>query len=377
MNTALMDGSLPVMLTDFSIDAIIAIDMNCTVVAWNTMAETMYGLLKADVLHRPLAHVLPSLLEDPETAQAIDRAFEGIKSFVPASRAYPHRLQVENHFTPLINERGILGVMNIVHDVAHRIKAEEQLQALNSQLEKQYRQLQQASDELASFTLISSSNIKQPIRHIYTAVENLIRAEAGRLTDSGKASFRRIQSSLSKMDLLLDDMLNLARISTLEKPQTLVGLNELFAEVMATLHNKMEEREVQIEVQTFIAIPAHRAQIQVLFQHLLDTAIRFSEGNKRMIIVDCNKEWASEFPEVALSEREYYRVSISYNGAGPADAGKEIALYEKPQADKYKNSGIGLAIARKIMNAHDGFMRIESNPDGHSYFHCFFSVNGY
>lgn len=371
-----MDGSLPVMLTDFSIDAIIAIDMNRTVVAWNTMAETMYGLLKADVLHRPLASVLPSLLEDPETAQAIDRAFEGIKSFVPASRTYPHRLQVENHFTPLTNETGILGVMNIVHDVAHRIKAEEQLQALNGQLEKQYRQLQQASDELASFTLISSSNIKQPIRHIYTAVENLIRAEAGRLTDAGKASFRRIQSSLSKMDLLLDDMLNLARISTLEKPQTPVDLNELFAEVMATLHKKIEEKGVQVEVQTLIAIPAHKAQIHVLFHHLLDTAIRFSEGNKRMISVDCNREWASEFPEVALSEREYYRVSISYKGAGgPADAGKEIAPYEKPHADRYKNSGIGLAIARKIMNAHDGFMRIENSSEGDSYFRCFFLVN--
>ena len=87
------------------------------------------------------------------------------------------------------------------------------------------------SEELASFTYITSNKIKEPMRQIYTGVEHLIQVEASRLTDSGKASFRRMQSSLNRMDLLLDDVLSLAQISILQKPETTVDLNVLVKEV--------------------------------------------------------------------------------------------------------------------------------------------------
>ena len=362
------------MLNDFSIDAIIAIDVQRIIIAWNRTAENMYGLLKAAVLNRPLEEVLPSLLHDPETGHAISQAMDGIKTFVPASKTFPHRLQVENHFIPLTDDTGIIGVMNIVHDVAHRIKAEDQLQALNSRLEKQYRQMEQTSSELASFTLISSGNIKQPIRLIYTAVENLIRAEAGRLTDAGKAAFRRIQSSLSKMDLLLDDMLSLARISTLEKPEALVDLDGLLAEVVDSMQKKIEEKGATVTLKRLCTVAAHKDQLYTLFQHLLNTALKFSNEKAPVVQVECDREWASEFPDVALSEKEYYRVTVSYTGSPAATGGVEemVAFTEKADHDKYKNAGIGLSIARKIMHAHDGFLRVENNLNGSTFFHCFF-----
>ncbi|MBE7169145.1 MAG: PAS domain S-box protein [Williamsia sp.] len=366
------------MLNDCSIDAIIAIDVQHTIIAWNATAEIVYGMRKAAVLGKPLQKVLPSLLEDPETRQAIARAYEGTKSFVPASKTYSHRVQVENHFIPLEHERGIIGVMNIVHDVAHRIKAEEQLQALNNRLEKQYRQLQQTSSELASFTFISSSNIKQPIRQIYTAVENLIRAEAGRLTDAGKAAFRRIQSSLSKMDLLLDDMLRLARISTLEKPETPVDLDMVLAEVTASLHKKTEEKGVNIVAESLCIIPGHKEQLYLLFQHLLGAALRFSENKAPAVRVGCEKVWASEFPEVALSEKEYCRITVQYKGSNAGLEEEQVtpSSSEGGQSGKYKNTGIEIAIARKIMNAHEGFIRVEHSPEGFTHVHCFFQATG-
>ena len=87
------------MLNDSSIDAIIAIDQQRTVVAWNTTAETLYGLLKADVLNKPLvqvAAIVAGRCRNPACHPT--RLLKGIKSFVPASKSHPHRLQVENHF---------------------------------------------------------------------------------------------------------------------------------------------------------------------------------------------------------------------------------------------------------------------------------------
>lgn len=364
------------MLNDCSIDAIIAIDVQNTIIAWNKTAETIYGMQKEAVLHKQLEAVLPDLLKDPETLQAIRKAFQGLKSFLPASKIYHHRRQVENHFIPLSGKTGIVGVMNIAHDVSHRIKAEEQLQALNTRLEHQNRQLQQTAGELASFTLISSSNIKQPIRHIYTAVENLIRAEAARLTDTGKASFRRIQSSLSKMNLLLDDLLSLAQISVLEKPDTLVDLNSVVSGVIASLQQKIEEKNAIIEADQLRTIYAHEKQMHVLFYQLLDNAIKFNESRQPRIRITCEKEWTSPYPDIALSEREYWRVTIHDNGIGfeQGDAEKIFILFEKLHANKYKGSGVGLALAGKIMDAHDGFIRAESGPAGGTSFHCFFPL---
>ena len=243
---------------------------------------------------------------------------------------------------------------------------------------KQYRQLQQASDELASFTFISQQQ-HQTTHPAYLHGHRKPHQNGSRPAHRYRQSLfrRRIQSSISKMDLLLDDMLSLARISTLEKPETLVDIDSLFAEVIDTLRPKIEERGVEVVLENLCAVAAHKKQLHVLFEHLMGIAIRFGEGRPPLVRIECSKEWASEFPAVALSEREYYRISISYQGAGSelADTEKGGALYEKPHADKFKNSGIGLAIARKIMNAHDGFLRVESCLEGNACFYCFFPVN--
>ena len=195
---------------------------------------------------KSLFKLIGGLENDRETVNAINNALKGHKTFVPASRLQTHRKHSENHYIPLTDNDNniIIGVMNIVHDVAHRIKAERELQRLNEELKKQYKQLKATADELASFTYITSNKIKEPIRNIYTGVEHLIKVEASRLTDSGKATFRRMQSSLSRMDLLLDDILSIAQISILEKSSTLVDLTELVKEVSQEIKSKFDTNPV-------------------------------------------------------------------------------------------------------------------------------------
>lgn len=361
-------------LNDCSIDAIIALNTDRNIIAWNRTAEIIYGKLKAEALGKPLTEIFPALPEDTETIHAIDLAFKGHKSFVPASKLHTHRLHVENHYIPLTNKTGITGIMNIVHDVAHRIKAEQQLQALNDKLEKQYRQLQKTSAELASFTFVSSNNIKQPIRQVYTAVEHLIKTEAERLTDTGKAAFRRIQASLNRMNLLLDDILSLAQISILEKPDKLINLNNLLEDVITGLQKQITETNANITLKEPCSIYGHEKQLHLLFYHLLDNAIKFNESKTPYVTIECKKMMISPHPDVAFSERKYYRVTIADNGIGfeQSDAERIFTMFEKLHTGKYKGSGMGLTIARKIMDAHDGFIQAENNPEKGSCFHCFF-----
>ncbi len=370
-----VEKGLVEMLNDCSIDAIIAIDTDKKIIAWNATAEKIHNKTKEEVIGKPLLEIIPSMAEDEETLKAISLAKKGIKSFVPASKIYYHRLHAENHFIPLKDNDNIAGVMNLVHDVAHRIKAEEQLQHLNEELEKRFRQLKITTDELASFTYITSNKIKEPIRQIYTGIEHLIKAEAGRLTDSGKATFRRMQSSLNRMDLLLDDVLSLSQISILQKPEADVDLNKLLEEVIPEIQKK-SEKKASITIEKLCTIKGHYNYLYILFYNLLDNAIKFNENEIPQIKISCKEVALNEKMQFHLPEINYYQVDITDDGIGfnSADGERIFTMFEKLHDKKYKGTGIGLAIARKIVIAHNGFITAYSTEGNGSSFHCYFPV---
>jgi len=375
-DSVLNENHFAELLIDQSIDAIIAIDCSCIVITWNSTAASIYKTTKKQAIGKSIFNVIDGLKDDKETVDAINRALKGNKTFVPASRQFAHRPHAENHYIPLHdNDGNVIGVMNIVHDVAHRIKAERQLQQLNDELEKQYRQLKLTADELASFTYITSNKIKEPIRHLYTGIEHLIKVEAGRLSDSGRASFRRIQSSINRMDLLLDDMLSLAQISILQKANTAIDLDELIRTVCDELKNKTE-KPVSINIEELCIVTGHRDYLYLLFYNLIDNAIKFNESNPATVKVSCEKVFLDNETVKPFVEEQYYKISISDNAIGFENAEKEriFMMFEKLHDKKYKGSGMGLTLAQKIMHAHDGFIQVESEPGKGSAFHCFFPV---
>src|SRR5688572_23767495 len=119
--------SLADMLNDCSIDRVLAIDNDWNIIAWNRTSELISGVSKAEVIGKNLLEAFPQILEDEEMLKAIKEAFNGRKSFLPANHGSFNRTYSENHFIPLKDSHGnVVGVMNIMHDVAHRIKVEKQ-----------------------------------------------------------------------------------------------------------------------------------------------------------------------------------------------------------------------------------------------------------
>lgn len=365
------------MLNDCSIDRIMAIDGDWHIIAWNRTSEVISGMRKSDVMGKHLLQVFPRYEQDKEIMTAIDIAFKGMKSFVPALKEGFNRQHYENHFIPL-KETGnqVIGVMNIMHDVSHRIKAEQQLHQLNIALKKKYEQLERATDELATITYITSHNIKEPLRQVYSSLELLIRAEAKALSDGGKANLRRMQASLNRMTLLLDDILALSGIHHPAEQGTPVDLYEMLQKAQTTLHDKLITNNVKIVAGALPTVNGYSELLHYLFIHLISNAIRFRKHDAPLtVMIDSQVVNYPDNTDGHQESKTYIRVSFTDNGTGfnPEDA-EQIFLMADKSPHKYASSGAGLAICRKIMIVHDGFIQADGWPGRGAAFHCYFPI---
>lgn len=367
------------MLNDCSIDRVMAIDENWCVIAWNKTAVQITGIQKSEIIGKPLLQVFPKLGEDPDIMEAIQFAFHGKKSFLPARAGLLNRQSYENHFIPLTDQEGeVKGVMNIMHDVAHREKAEKKLQELNEALEQQYRQLETASTEMATFTYITSNEIKEPLRHVYTAFELLVKSEGKALSNGSKANIRRIQASVNRINLLLDDIWALSHINSFKQVRNAVDLNEVYREVLNKLQRKISESGAIIEANHLPVITGYKEMLQTLFINLIDNALKFqAPGNQPRINITSLLIPVEELPAAAQSKRPMMQIAFSDNGIGfdPTQSNRIFVMFEKLHPkDQYHGSGMGLAIVKKIMEAHDGFVQATAQPEKGATIHCYFPV---
>lgn len=365
------------LITESSIDAIIALGNDDEVMIWNNAATMLFGITKDDAVGKTLAGVLPSVKTDAYFIAAIKLAKEGKKSFLPSSGDFFHRSHFETHIIPLKNDTAAIGVMLLIHDVSHRIIKEKELEELNSELQKRIRQLNLTTYELANLTHIATHNIKEPIRTIYTAVEFLVQSEARTISNNGRASFRRIQSALTRISLLLDDIITLTQINIAQQPETMVNLENVIKELMASLAPKLKGNNVMLTTGDLCEIRAHRNQVALLLQHIVSNAIKFNNSDAPFVHISCCKVQHSEEKNENEKPKNYYLISITHNGYGfmHIDSHSFSEEVRKLGEQQYKHLVIASVIAAKVMEAHGGLLAIEEMNGGETMIKCYFPVD--
>lgn len=371
------------LLIDASIDQVLAIDTQWQIIAWNRTSENISGIPRAEILGKYIFDVFPSLKEDDETEQAFRLALEGNKSFLLPDHKFEHRKYYENHIIPLKKEDGILiGVMKLMHDVSHRIKGEVEMQKLHAALKDQYNQLEKTNAELAIFTSITGKDLKEPVRRLYTALEMLMRSDGKNLSDNSRAGLRRMQASLTKISLLLDDVLAFSSAMSFDEKFVKLDLNEVLKAALEALSAKIAHKKAVVESQQLPIYTGSAEMLHYLFYNIIDNALKFQPAENIPVINIASEIITNEnnAPGNEKPERRFLRVSFTDNGTGfPAEDSKRIfKMFERLQLRKhFAGAGIGLTISQKIAEAHGGYIEAENSGANGAIFHCYFALRSH
>jgi light-regulated signal transduction histidine kinase (bacteriophytochrome) len=237
----------------------------------------------------------------------------------------------------------------------------------NVALEERNLELEQSIKELESFNRVASHDLQEPLRKIQTFISRIAENDKANLSDQGKEFLNKIESSASKMRILIDDLLLFSRTNKAEKIFEKADLNKLLESANQELIHDIEEKNAVIQSEQLPVLNVISFQIQQLFVNIIGNALKYSKpGIQPVIKIDCERLAASGYPDFITDKRKkYFKISISDNGMGFDQQYAEkifILFHRLHHSSKFVGTGIGLSICKKIAENHNGFIVAEGKP---------------
>jgi light-regulated signal transduction histidine kinase (bacteriophytochrome) len=247
-------------------------------------------------------------------------------------------------------------------------------------LEQNITELKRANIELEQFSNIASHDLQEPLRKIRTFGERLLRKHANNLDEDGKFNITRINDAALRMQTLIQDLLAFSHTTNVnERNYETVNLNKVLSSIKEELALMISDRKAQINVipavfPNLIAIPF---QIHQLFSNLISNAIKYSqEGVSPIITITHEVVMGTDIEHIEgiSPSNNYYHFRVIDNGIGFESmyAEKIFIIFQRLHTrNEYAGTGIGLAICRRIVANHNGFISAESQHGEGSVFHIY------
>jgi len=254
----------------------------------------------------------------------------------------------------------IVGLAGIGLDITDRKLADEKLRAFAAQLERSNRELQ-------DFAYVASHDLQEPLRKIIVFSERLCERCAEALPAEGRDYLERMRRAAQRMQTLINDLLTYSRVTTRARQFEPVDLRQVIREVLTDLEARIEQSGGSVEVGELPVLEADPTQMRQLFQNLLGNALKFRKPEIPPRVRVWSERFEGRRPERGpqASPEAFCRIYVEDNGIGFDEKylDRIFNVFQRLHGrGQYEGSGIGLAIARKIVQRHGGEITARSQP---------------
>ena len=245
-------------------------------------------------------------------------------------------------------------------DISEYKKAEHELERLNKELEVAVLELSISNRQLHDFVHVAAHDLKTPVRGIGTLADWIINDYGDKLDNQGREHVRLLKTRAIRIDKLIDGMLQFSKITRTRHKEKQVNLNVVLSDIKGTIPSS---NHVEIAVDSMPNITCERDHIELVFQNLMANAVTFMDKTNGLVKVGC------------VEQGDFWKFYVSDNGPGI-----EQKYFEKifrifqtlPKNDESETAGIGLAVAKKIVELYGGKIWVESQPGSGSTFYFTF-----
>jgi signal transduction histidine kinase len=229
--------------------------------------------------------------------------------------------------------------------------SEESLRKLNSRLTLSAGELRRSNEELEQFAYVASHDLQEPLRIVASYAQLLEMRYRDKLDADADDFIAYIVSGVKRMQQLIEDLLNYSRVGTRGRAFKPVDCNRIVAAACENLAAAIGECGATVAYDSLPTVTADASQLTQLFQNLIGNAVKFRADNAPVVNI------------LAARDTDRWVFSVKDNGIGiPREYGDRIfAVFQRLHGtDKYPGTGIGLAIARKIVERHGGVIWVDS-----------------
>ncbi|WP_289036953.1 PAS domain-containing protein [uncultured Zobellia sp.] len=295
---------------------------------------------------------------------------EDLKTYQQSIEKSTHELSVNEHRYRIITKTGEVKYLKVngqfiqkdnkqimsgvAQDISLSIAAEEKLRASNLEL-------QQSNAELESFNRVASHDLQEPLRKTQMFISRLESTETENLSDKGRVYFQKVVNAASRMQALVLNLLTYSRIDSKHEDFELIDLNQVLLKVKEDLSSSIENTGAVIKSEDLPTLRGVSYQLEQLFNNLIGNALKYKVADATpSVTIQAEKVHGKQIPENFFkTANTYYKITIIDNGIGfsTEHSDKIFEVFQRlHQKSEYSGTGIGLAICKKIVENHHGFI---------------------
>lgn len=334
---------------------------------WSNGFERIFGI--------NLKYVIPSLEEWSKRIHPEDvkRVTKNLKNLISSSDKnkfkIEYRFRMDNgDYAYVVDTASLIRdsqnkperIIGTITDISKQKRYEKSLKSLNKELTVHAKELEEINIDLEQFAYISSHDLQEPLRTITSFLTRLQDKYKDQLDEKASKYIQFSVEGAEKMRVIIKDLLQYSKATNFQKYREDFHVEELIESILPLYEKVIQEKDIEIRLLNFTTINSYKTPVRQVLFNLISNAIKYSSKTRKPII------------EISMNESEkYHYISVKDNGIGfNLEYKKKVfSIFQRLHTNQeYNGSGIGLAVAKRIMDKIEGKIDVSSEEGKGSVF---------